>query len=220
MNSVDKILDTNVVDVDIGDVDIGDVDIGDVDIGDVDIGDVDIGDVDIGDVDGDGDIDEGDNKTDGGNILLANIIYIFHIFVVLFVVLTPFVFYNTSQLLVLHITFTISLLLHWWGNSNVCSLSYMESKLRGLDYTESFTHKFIAPIYDISQTTWSKICYIITIVVLSLSLYHVYHVKDWKHSWECFKNKCNDIYTQPEYQQLSFLQRMSLYFECLHIILF
>lgn len=165
-------------------------------------------------------LDSSDLPVSSSNILLANIINAFHILVVLFVILTPFVFYNTSQMLILHITFTISLLLHWWGNSNVCSLSYMESKLRGLDYTESFTHKFIAPIYDISQTTWSQICYIITIIVLSLSLYHVYYVKDWKQSWECFKNKCNDIYTQPDYQQLPFLTRMSLYFECLHIILF
>ena len=84
------------------------------------------------------------------NIFLANCISIFHTLVVLFVLLAPFI--DIPAILILHITFSVCLLIHWWANNNICSLSYIESQLRGTDHTESFTHKFIAPIYDISKT--------------------------------------------------------------------
>jgi hypothetical protein len=83
-------------------------------------------------------------------------------------------FTNIPYYLLLHITFSISLLVHWWNNSNVCSLSIFEAKLRGVEYTNSFTHKFIGPVYEISNTTWSKICYIVTIVLMILSAYKLW----------------------------------------------
>lgn len=111
-------------------------------------------------------------KINDTNILLANIILLFHVIIILFVLIAPFS--NIMGLLVLHFVFCFSLLVHWVCNNNICSLSYMEAKLRGLDYTESLTHKFIGPMYDISNTTWSTICYFLTIFLMTLSFYYIY----------------------------------------------
>jgi hypothetical protein len=114
--------------------------------------------------------------------LLANLIWIFHFIVVLFVVIAPFS--NVPIILLLHATFSISLLVHWYTNNNICSLSLMESQLRGLDYTESFTHKLISPIYDISKTEWSNLSYIITLVLFTISAAKIYNDPRWKMAWE------------------------------------
>jgi len=107
------------------------------------------------------------------NIILANMINLFHIIVILFVLFIPFS--NIPMLLLLHIVFSMSLLVHWYNNNNQCSLTLLESKLRGLDVTESFTYKFIAPLYDVSKTDWSKICYSFTIVLMIVSIYRLYN---------------------------------------------
>jgi len=125
------------------------------------------------------------------SLLLANLIFIFHCLVVLFVLFAPFT--NIPSLFILHITFCFSLMVHWYSNSNVCSLSIMESYLRGADSRENtFTHQFIAPIYDISDSEWNYIVWIITIIVLSISLYKLYHSEKLKVALECYRE------TQPE----------------------
>ncbi len=119
------------------------------------------------------------------NILLANLIRLFHIIIILFVFIIPFS--NIPSLLILHITFSLSLLLHWYTNSNECSLTLLESKLRGIDRNAGFTHKFIAPIYDISLTKWSSICYIIIIILISISIYKLYNSKKLHNAIKSYK---------------------------------
>ena len=142
------------------------------------------------------------------NIFLANCIYVFHLLVVLFVLFTPFI--QNPALLILHITFSICLLLHWWGNSNVCSLSMMESQLRGFHYTQSFTHKFISPIYDISKTEWSRICYIVTIILLLISSYYLYTSKTFLDAIKCYKQK----QTELENSNTNIIDRLKIYSSC------
>lgn len=117
---------------------------------------------------------------------LANLVRLFHMLVVLFIIIGPFI--NKSSILLIHFTFCISLLVHWYGNSNVCSLSVLESKLRGLDYTQSFTHQFIAPVYEVSQTQWANICIIVTFALMTLSGYKLYNSGVWDQVKECYKN--------------------------------
>ena len=112
---------------------------------------------------------EDDNK----DLFLANIIRIFHILIILFILIAPFT--NLTALLILHITFSTSLLVHWIFNSNECSLTLLESRLRGLPSNESFSYKFISPMYNISNTDWSYFCYIITISLMCVSIYKLYH---------------------------------------------
>lgn len=120
------------------------------------------------------------------NIFLANAIYIFHLIIVLFVLLAPFQPY--INFLLLHIVFSLSLLVHWFGNSNDCSLTLLEQTLRGLPHkSQCFTHQFIAPIYDISLTDWSKISYVIVITLLLISLYRFINHPKYQLFQECIK---------------------------------
>jgi len=147
----------------------------------------------------------GTNKT----LFLANLIRIFHWTIIAFILLAPFS--NIPSLLILHITFSSSLLIHWINNNNMCSLSIMESKLRGLDYTESLTHKFISPLYDVSKTTWSSFCYVITILLACFSAYLLLNSKALKTVRECTATlRKSDIYMSA-----SFSKKMQMYAQCL-----
>lgn len=142
------------------------------------------------------------------NIFLANMIYVFHTLVIIFILLAPFC--NIPSLLILHVTFSFSLLVHWYNNNNECSLTYMEAKLRGLDRTESFSHKFISPLYDISKTEWSKYCYIITIILMCVSIYYLYHSDKVSQAWKCF----NDTSKELEYKNMSLYKKIIFGFNC------
>lgn len=132
--------------------------------------------------------------------VLADVVRMFHLFIVCFVILGPFI--NKISILILHFTFCFSLLVHWYGNSNVCSLSLLESKLRGLDYTQSFTHQFIAPVYDISQTQWANICTMLTIFLMLISGYKLYKSGVWAHVKKCYKkNKLSGMSTAKNISQ-------------------
>ena len=124
------------------------------------------------------------------SLLLANLIFIFHCLVVLFVLFAPFT--NITALFILHITFCFSLIVHWYSNSNVCSLSIMESYLRGDTRENTFTHQFIAPIYEISESEWNYIIWIATIILLCISIYKLYHSETLKIALECYREN------QPE----------------------
>jgi hypothetical protein len=104
--------------------------------------------------------------------ILANLIRLFHIIIVLFIIVAPFT--RVPSILVLHITFSICLFAHWNANSNICSLSLLESQLRGIEYTNTFTHDFISPIYDIQDKTWGNVSYYTTLVLMCISILMLY----------------------------------------------
>lgn len=143
-------------------------------------------------------------KKDDNNIFLANIIRIFHILIILFVLIAPFT--NLTALLILHITFSISLLVHWAFNSNECSLTLLESQLRGLPRNESFSYKFISPIYNISNTDWSSFCYIITISLMCLSIYKLYHSEKLAQAIKCFSERIKT--------EISVYNKTLIFFDC------
>lgn len=142
------------------------------------------------------------------NVILADLIWLFHILVIVFVLLAPFT--DVPALLVLHVTFSVSLLVHWIGNNNECSLTLLESSLRGIDRTQSFTHQFIAPVYDMSKTEWSQMCYTITTILLLTSLYKLWTSPQVADAYACYKRKTAD----PEYKSYTFNMRMITLFDC------
>ena len=144
------------------------------------------------------------------NEFLANVVFVFHCLVVAFVVLVPLTY--IPALHIIHITFSISLLVHWYCNSNVCSLSMIESKLRGLDYTESFTHRLIGPVYEISKTAWSRFCYIFTILLLCISLYKLVNSTKWKQAWDMFNKKSLEFKNQDK--EISWRSKIMTYICC------
>ncbi len=149
-----------------------------------------------------------DNKLNIQNIYLANFIYFFHILVILFVIFAPFS--NVPSILIIHIAFSFSLIVHWLANNNACSLTYLESQLRGVEVKDSFTHQFISPLYDISKTDWSRICYIVTIIVLCISIYKLSTSKAFSKSLNCYKNLNSD----PKFNTLPFYQRFKMKLMC------
>lgn len=120
-------------------------------------------------------------------MLLANIIRIFHIIVTLFIIITPFVI-SDFLILLLHVVSCLSLLIHWYTNNSICSLTLLESKLRGIPLEHSFIYSFIAPVYQflnlemISENNLTSFIYISIIFLLSVSLYKIY---------DKYKNKFN-----------------------------
>jgi predicted neutral ceramidase superfamily lipid hydrolase len=119
------------------------------------------------------------------NVFLADLVFIFHCLIVAFVLFAPFT--NIPSILILHITFSISLFVHWYANSNVCSLTILEGNLRGLDRTDTFTHQFIGPVYDISTTEWSNIVWYITVFIMCVSIYKLYNTDKFKTAWGCYQ---------------------------------
>jgi hypothetical protein len=167
------------------------------------------GDQDLENISLENDLNKNDLNKNDVNMVLANCVRIFHIIVVIFVLLIPFS--NVPSFLILHITFSISLLLHWYYNNNECSLTYFEAKLRGLDRTQSFTHQFIAPMYEISNTQWSNICYIVTILLMCISMYYLYYSDKVSESWKCFNNRKHSI---PDYDSLSLYDKFVFMIKC------
>ena len=102
------------------------------------------------------------------NEFMANLILLFHFCIVIFVLVAPFI--NIIAIWILHIIFCICMIIHWKLNNNICSLSVLEAKLRGLDYVETFAHKFVSPIYDISSSDWGSFTTVLTLIVLFISI--------------------------------------------------
>lgn len=123
------------------------------------------------------------------NIILANLVFTFHVFVVLFILFAPFT--NIPYLLLLHFVSCICLMVHWYGNSDVCSLSVLESYLRDIKHTETFTHQFVGPVYNICDSDWNKIVWIITITVMLISLYKIYYSEAFRQAWKNIRNGNN-----------------------------
>lgn len=114
---------------------------------------------------------------------IADLIRLFHILIILFILIAPFT--GSLYLLIVHIFLCISLFVHWYNNNDECSLSIMESRIRGLHYTESTTHKFVSGMYNISKTDWSNIVWILTIVLFCISIYNLYSSHKWKLIKSC-----------------------------------
>ena len=141
---------------------------------------------------------------DNSNIFLANIIWFLHVLIILFILIAPFT--NLTALLILHITFSISLLVHWVFNSDECSLTLLESQLRGIHRNESFSYKFISPVYNMCKTDWSYFCYIITISLMCISIYKLYHSEKLSKTIKCFSERSKD--------EISTYNKMLIFFDC------
>ncbi len=117
--------------------------------------------------------------------MLANCVFTFHLGIVLFMLLAPFVC-NAPYILLVHVSFAVCILVHWIGNNNMCSLSVLEAQLRGIRYDEGFMHKFIAPVYDLSQSNWILLCYIVTVILTCIATYKLVYNDRWAEISDCY----------------------------------
>lgn len=104
-------------------------------------------------------------------LLLQLIINIFHLIVIIFVLTAPFVFGCSPLILILHIVFCFSLMVHWYSNNDICCLSEFEAYVTGKDRVDTFSHSLIAPMYNFPPQVWSQFCYILTGGLMVISIY-------------------------------------------------
>lgn len=103
------------------------------------------------------------------NSVLPTIISILHLSLIVFMVVAPFM--NTPAVLLLHVLSSLCLITHWACNNSMCSLTILESYLRGQKPSETFIYKIVNPVYNISQYKLNKIIWFFTIVALGISSY-------------------------------------------------
>lgn len=103
--------------------------------------------------------------------LLADSIFLLHLVITAFVLLAPLS--GKLSILILHVTFAATLILHWATNSNVCCLSMMESWVRKVEVSQTFLNRIIEPVYVISENKLSILIWSVTILLAAVSLYKV-----------------------------------------------
>lgn len=127
--------------------------------------------------------------------LLSNIINIIHTLFVLFVLLVPFT--EDKFMLIIHALIIPNVLLHWFLNNNVCSLTVLEKKIREKtsnkkeNEEDCFTCKLIYPIYDFKKNynEFSNLSYLVSIILFLISsnkIYHMYQNSDSESFLEFF----------------------------------
>lgn len=79
--------------------------------------------------------------------MLAALVGALHLALVAFVVWAPFS--GSDAALALHFFLVPFLWLHWALNDDTCALTLLESRLRGVDASESFVHRVVSPVYKI-----------------------------------------------------------------------
>ncbi len=108
-------------------------------------------------------------------VLLASAIQSLHFAVVTFITFGSFS-YDPGVLLV-HATSCLCLLVHWYANQDICSLSLLESAVRGVAYKDTFVHRIVSPIYNISEKSVKILCYTVTITGLLVSSVKLYAMR-------------------------------------------
>lgn len=118
-------------------------------------------------------------------MILATIIRILHIMLIFFILFAPFS--NIAPILILNITCTWCLLVHWAANNDICFLTLMEAKLRGIDYRKGFLHQFVAPVYNISDKQMSQYAHGVVVSSLLISVYNLLEHKTFSQAVQCYK---------------------------------
>lgn len=98
----------------------------------------------------------------------ANCVKIIHALFIAFVLMAPFS--NIELLLTYHFIIVPFLWIHWYTNNDVCALTLVESKLRGIKNTsDTYIGSIINPIYNIQHKDY----YIITLVLFLITAYNL-----------------------------------------------
>ena len=102
----------------------------------------------------------------------ANLIWLLHILLVVWIVVTPFT--QNEPMLVLHLIMVPFLWFHWVLNDDTCALTLIEQKLRGIDPSEcaekSFFFNLVSPVYKIQDDSIRKLSWVISIVLWLVTL--------------------------------------------------
>ena len=107
--------------------------------------------------------------------ILYYIVSYIHFLAVLFVIAAPLS--NSPGILILNTTYTMSLMAHWYFNSNICCLTLVESQLLNKKTSDTFMHQLVAPIYDgFTEPFLSNVSWVITIISFVVSVYKFFTI--------------------------------------------
>ena len=102
----------------------------------------------------------------------ANIIWILHMLLVVWVIVTPFT--QNEPMLVLHLIMMPFLWFHWCVNDDTCALTLLEQKLRGLSPEEckekSFFFNLVSPVYKIQDNEVRTVAWIASVTLWLVTL--------------------------------------------------
>jgi hypothetical protein len=103
-----------------------------------------------------------------------------HTILVLFIVIIPF--FGKNYLLFLHVVMGITILIHWIGNNNICSLTLLEYKLREIitkkpvKQQDCFMARLINPVYDFKKNHHSRRIFLYSVLII-LILFSMYKLR-------------------------------------------
>lgn len=103
------------------------------------------------------------------NNVTANIIWILHLNLILFILIVPFM--DCNYLLLLNSILIPTLILHWLTNDNTCALTTIEKYMRNVktkeEEKECFTYQLIHPLFEFQKNNIdiSFFIYVITILL-------------------------------------------------------
>jgi hypothetical protein len=102
-------------------------------------------------------------------------------------------YYDAPYLLMLHIMLCINLLVHWIEKSDKCSVSLLEGKIRGVHYTNGYSHEIVSPIFKLNETRWFLIFLLLTMYLMFISINRLRTNTRWSESIQCYKNLISDV---------------------------
>ena len=128
----------------------------------------------------------------------------------MFMVLVP-ILTNVPIVLLLHTVGAFTLLVHWFANNDACSLTLLECTLRGIPKEKALSQRFIGPLYNISDNTWTQVLYVITIGLMCWSLYKLLNDTRCLDAYKSIQ----ELASKPEISQQDLKTRLNMYlYQC------
>jgi len=103
-----------------------------------------------------------------GSQIAAGLVSVLHTAFVLFMIWAPFSSNRTA--LVLHLTITPFLWIHWILNDDTCALTLLEKKLRGCDDSSSFFYALVSPVYKVRDADVRSASWLLSVVLWLVTL--------------------------------------------------
>lgn len=109
--------------------------------------------------------------------MLASVVKVVHGALIVFLTVIPLFFWN-EHLLTIAFLMAGLIMLHWLLNNNVCALTTLEAKLRGVEDTgETFIGQFVNPVYELTnRKIWAATGALFLIAAFKLGKYHKFEL--------------------------------------------
>lgn len=114
-------------------------------------------------------------------MLLADLVWTVHCLLVAFMVYAP-LFGGYVSLCLAEAGYVL-LMLHWTLNSDVCALTLLEQKLRGVEKSASFVQALVGPVYGVSETALGRTVWTVSVVLFIIGLSRLGLMKGKPPAW-------------------------------------